>query len=374
MVLGGASPWDQPRTPVLTRDALEVTGLSAADCGVCHTAIYKEWKTSIHAAAWTDPQFQAELHKDPEVAWLCLNCHTPVANQQPHLVTPNQPLRGSVMPVNPAFDEVLRSEGVTCLSCHWTPDGIAAPHEGVRAPHATVYTPGLTSDALCASCHQAKARLEDALVCHFNTGQEKQQAGVTQSCTDCHMPSVERPVVAGGAVRTGGRHTWPGSGLGKGTVPAVTALESLKLLDVTAERSGAAVTRLSFVLNNAGAGHMVPTGDPERFLRITASLLGADGSVRDSRQWRIGQMWTWSPVAEKTSDNRLGVGERRAFSWETASAGVEIFLSIEHVRLSQENLEYHLDLIASGHPGPTRASLLSYPTKRTVIAQRVSIR
>ncbi|MBP8137357.1 MAG: hypothetical protein KAY61_04065, partial [Candidatus Eisenbacteria bacterium] len=45
--------------------------LSAAECGSCHVAIYREWRQSVHAQAWADPQFRAELAKQPGVSWLC---------------------------------------------------------------------------------------------------------------------------------------------------------------------------------------------------------------------------------------------------------------------------------------------------------------
>ena len=72
-LLLGAVPWERPHTPVVDPAALGVTGLKASDCSTCHTEVASEWSTSTRAAAWVDPQFQAELHKDPEVGWLCLS-------------------------------------------------------------------------------------------------------------------------------------------------------------------------------------------------------------------------------------------------------------------------------------------------------------
>ena len=54
-----------------------LVSLKAEACGVCHTDIYNEWKTSIHAQAYTDPFFQAYWTKDKHI-WVCLNCHTPL--------------------------------------------------------------------------------------------------------------------------------------------------------------------------------------------------------------------------------------------------------------------------------------------------------
>ena len=38
--------------------------MTAADCGVCHGEIAREWNASVHAQAWSDPQFQADFDYD----------------------------------------------------------------------------------------------------------------------------------------------------------------------------------------------------------------------------------------------------------------------------------------------------------------------
>jgi len=366
----GSEIWEQPRTPAIQPQDLQVTGLSAKDCGVCHTEIYGEWALSVHAAAWVDPQFQAELHKDPGVGWLCLNCHTPLTNQQQWLVTESGTIRDPDVITNPTFDEALRGEGITCLSCHWTENGIASAHSDVTAPHKTVYTPSLTTDAVCTSCHQAKARLEDALVCHFNTGEEKSDAGIEGACSSCHMPRVERAMAVGAPIRTGGRHLWPGSGLGKGVGPAVPGLDGLDVALIHASIDGDNGVRVSFKLQNARAGHKLPTGDPERFLRVVASIHSVDGSELDRKEWRIGQRWEWSPIARQLSDNRLKPAETRKLQWNTSqtTSVSEVRLIVEHVRLSEENRRYHVELARKGHPGPSVEALQQYPGKRTVFS------
>ena len=366
--LMGAESWMAPQTPNIRASDFGLEGLRAEDCGRCHTAIYDEWKQSTHAAAWVDPQFQAELHKDPDVAWMCLNCHTPVGNQQAEVVTQSEVIRRPATRLNTEFSTAYREEGVSCLGCHWRKDGIAAPHRDVDAPHAVVYAPDLLNDSACTDCHQAMARLEDALVCHFDTGGEKERAGVQKSCSACHMPSVERPVVGGGKSRKGGAHTWPGSGLGKGLWPGPLGLNSLAVHMPMLDASG----RLSFTLHNAKAGHKLPTGDPERFIRITAETRDAKGRIVEEHTWRIGQVWVWSPVAKQLSDNRLDVDERRQFEWVPSRPASSVSLTIEHVRMSQDNLDYHIGLVAKGHPGPEIERLRRYPTSRVLFQRELT--
>jgi hypothetical protein len=366
--------WEQAATPKLEAKALGLSGLKASDCGVCHTSIYEEWRQSTHAQAWVDPQFQAEISKDPDVAWLCQNCHTPVSNQQAVLSRLVSSVRKPEKQNNTSFNADFRDEGVTCLACHWRPQGIAAPHRNVNAPHRTVYAPDLADDKLCSRCHQATARLEDALVCHFNTGVEKAEAGVDTRCSSCHMPTVNRPVVLGGTARVGGVHSWAGSGLGKGVGPAVPGLQSLAVSDMSATRSANGELEAGLIVSNIGAGHMVPTGDPERYILLTVSVVAKDGTVTDSKTWRIGQTWVWSPVAKQIADNRLGVGEKRGFHWRSVALGEQVRFKLEHVRVSDENHTYHLEAAAKRGDGANLKALQAYPTRRTIFEEQVLIR
>ena len=353
---GGGSEhpaWMSPRTPVLTEPVPGTTGLSAASCAACHPEIAAEWAASTHAHAWVDPQFQAELAKDPEVAWLCRNCHTPVANQLPELTVATGDHRNPVRSDNAAFDRALQQEGITCLSCHWRPEGIAVVHEDVQAPHPTVVDPSLRTEAACTGCHQAVARLEDALVCTFNTGAEWAAAAPEKACPACHMPRVERAVAIGGPVRDGGRHHFPGSGIPKDAQSATEA-------GFFADWSGGLDAELaldgpvaSVTLTNARAGHHLPSGDPERYLEATVTLRDEAGEVLRTEQWRIGQVWEWWPKARKLSDNRLRAGERRTHRVDTSgAAGGSVHLRVDHVRISPENHAHH--------------SLGDYPARRTV--------
>ena len=333
-------PWTAPLVPPQA-SLPGLSGLRAADCAPCHAEIVAEWRTSTHAAAWVDPQFQQELAKDPGVAWLCINCHTPAADQQERLHAATALVRSPVVSESPGFDPAFQAEGVSCMSCHWRPGGIAAPHEGGSAPHPTVFAPELRSAETCTGCHQAVARVEDTLVCTFNTGAEWAASGKDRACPACHMPEVTRSHATGAPPRAGGRHTFPGSLIPK---KAAYTADELAIIGewapgttLDAQVAGDAV---EIVLTNARAGHMLPTGDPERQLYVR--LVQQPG---DQVRWeeRIGQTWTWWPVAQRTADNRLAPGERRALR-APLPAGVPLDaleLRVDHERISAENAAHH---------------------------------
>lgn len=372
LALGSATAaerWESPRTPVLVEPLPGTTGLSAESCGTCHPDIYAEWKASTHAHAWTDAQFQAELHKDPEVGWVCLNCHTPVADQQAELAVSTGQIRAPKRSPNAAFDAGLRDEGITCLACHWRPEGIAAPHADTKAPHPVVHEPELLTEALCVSCHQAVARVEPTLVCTFNTGVEWQEAQPGKTCPECHMPRVTRPVALGGEPREGGRHTWPGSLIPKDAQPPEEAALSSDWepgieARLAAPPEVAAVgeeLEITAVVENVRAGHLVPSGDPERYLRVRLRAFDRDGALLAASTHRIGQRWTWWPEAHKESDNRLARGEPRelALRFVQPAGGSTTELTVDHVRISPENAAYH--------------DLGDYPTERRVVTLEAAV-
>lgn len=364
-----AHPWETPRMPAGAPIPPGVGDGSAAACGACHPAIAAEWAASTHAHAWTDRQFQAERAKDPAVAWLCDNCHTPLARQQPVLSRSTGAPRAPERSPNPAFSPTLQAEGVTCLSCHWRPAGIAAVHADADAPHPLVVDPALREVGTCTGCHQATARLEPALVCTFDTGAEWEAAAPGKTCVECHMPRVTRAHATGAPVREGGRHLWPGGLIPKEPwtdaeaalfadwVPGV----ALRVDAPTQATPGQPVTVRLHLLHN-GAGHRVPSGDPERFLRLDAEARGPDGAVLARTGYRVGQVWEWWPEARRLSDNRLHAGEDRVvdFTFVMPDAPVSLAVVLEHHRISAANAAHH--------------GLDGYPTHRRVAESFATIR
>ncbi|MFB6264898.1 MAG: hypothetical protein ABEL76_14945, partial [Bradymonadaceae bacterium] len=60
---------------------------------------------------------------------------------------------------------------------------------------------------------------------------------------------------------------------------------------------------------NSRAGHLLPTGDPERHIDIHAVVRGPEGSVLTAAEQRIASRYEWWPEIEKKYDNRLAPGE-----------------------------------------------------------------
>lgn len=187
-----------------------LVSLKAESCGQCHREIYEEWKTSIHAHAYEDPFFQAYWKKDKNI-WVCLNCHTPLENQQPTLVKeiPRGRVEQAVQEPNLRYDPQYQKEAVTCAVCHVRDGVIYGPFEDSVAPHPTKYDPNFRTAQPCYRCHNVvsgPAQFYNVGPCGTYAEYEgkffMQERGFI--CQSCHMPEIDRPVALGDRCAGGG--------------------------------------------------------------------------------------------------------------------------------------------------------------------------
>lgn len=281
--------------------------LKAESCGTCHRAIYEEWKTSIHAQAFEDPFFQAYWKKDKHI-WVCLNCHTPLENQQPTLIKeiPRGRVEKAVQEPNPHYDPEYQKEAITCAACHVRDGEILGPFDDSAAPHPTKFDPNFRTAQVCYRCHNVvsgPAQFYNVGPCGTYAEYEgrffmKERGFICQSC---HMPEVDRPVAEGGPIRRGRRHLWRG-GHDPDMVKRAVAIQVNA--EPSAPKPGDRVT-FTLTLINAGAGHKIPTGDPDR--HFTVEFLVEDGSKRvvQEKTNTMGRWILWQPAIVELYDNRL---------------------------------------------------------------------
>ncbi len=321
-----------------------LTDLRAATCGECHSEIYEEWRVSTHGLAWTDRQLQAEMAKSGN-RWLCDNCHTPLLNQMESWVVglTDGDVEKPRYSTNPVFDEAFRDEGITCAACHVRDGAVEGPTGIETVAHPTRKAERFGDEAVCLTCHQAvRSYPGKDFICIFETGAEWRDSAygrAGQSCQVCHMQPVTRPQAVGEAPRPGRRHYWPGAGIFmvEGVGPPLEQLGAGLGVEVEAE-SDALVLRLS----NSAAGHMLPTGDPERFILVEVRFADRQGrAVGETHEERIGQTWEWWPEPRKLGDNRLAPLEvREVRILRPAAADGWTLVATSH-RISAEALEFH---------------------------------
>jgi hypothetical protein len=281
--------------------------LKAESCGTCHKEIYDEWKTSIHARAFEDPFFQAYWKRDNNI-WVCLNCHTPLENQQPTLIKeiPRGRVEKAVEEPNPHYDPAYQKEAITCAACHVRDGAILGPFDDSAAPHPTKFDPAFRTAQVCYRCHNVvsgPAQFYNVGPCGTYAEYEgkyfMQERGFI--CQTCHMPEVERPMARGGPIRQGRRHLWRG---GHDPEMIKQAVVVQVKADPPAPKPGERVT-FTATLINAGAGHKIPTGDPDRHFTIEFLVQDRDGRTLSHQTATMGRWILWQPVVVEVYDNRL---------------------------------------------------------------------
>ena len=310
-VLAAEPLWPETLGPLELEAPAPLPGLSAQTCNACHGAIHDQWSRSGHSRASTSPSWKAAsaaLGDPPR----CQECHMPLLAQRAEI--PRGPGTGSRAP-NPAWEPSLGLEGVTCAACHVRGDAIVGPRDlpPEAAPHKVVVSEALRGAEACSFCHQQA--LPGAEEHPFlDTVGEWQRSSFGQAdipCQDCHMQRVSGPIA-------GSRYAAFASHLGLGDHDAA-ALARAVTLQVRIQKSRferGDTVRATAEIQNTGAGHAVPTGDPNHRVELRFELLGADGELAKetapSTFWMKREVQTEAPFAE-ISDDRLQAGASRTF-------------------------------------------------------------
>lgn len=288
--------------------------LSAEECRGCHREIYREWTGSMHAMAWEDTYFQADFAFDGSQQ-ICLNCHTPLEDQQEGLVLGFRD-RDKLKPVlepNPEFDPALRSEGVNCAVCHVKDGKIVGPFETDAAPHPVFVDPEMARGVKpCERCHVVSGKRWDTFyrIPPCGTVAEVKERGRKPDCVGCHMPRITRPAAQGAEAREGGRHLFQG-----GHSPKRVS-NALRVERGKAVHEDRGTIKYEFTLTNTGAAHYLPTGTPDRHLTLELRLLDEAGNAVKEKTFTMKRHILWRPFIIDLGDTRLPYGEPRTYSFE----------------------------------------------------------
>ena len=277
----GTTPEPEPK---LTAEELK----DPQKCQKCHPDHYREWSGSMHAYAGDDPVFLAmnargQRETNGALGDFCVKCHAPIA------VMEGATTDGLNLPeLGP------EKKGINCYFCHSVKE-VAGTHNnplvladdgvlrgGIGDPvatpaHESAYSSlhdrtTAESSTLCGSCHDvvtpAGAHIErtfaewkDTLFSHPKT---------RLSCGQCHMEG--RDALAADApgvkVRRVHGHGVPGVDVALTDFPEMEAqkaaiqqsLDATLLAQLCVRGAGSPGATIQVVLDNAGAGHMWPSG------------------------------------------------------------------------------------------------------------------
>lgn len=353
---------------VITAAAIFASGAAALDfpegtatpsevCGACHKAIYREFAYGFgsdnsyhpttlpgkpdeplkmspgmsgsatgHALAGSGP-FPPHARETEEGGKSCNVCHFP----EPFAIPDINSLEIAPPKGRPSDKEL---GGLTCASCHLTPEGKIRGRYGVKAPHATVQEQAIQTSAMCAYCHGMGKKVSGQQTQtffewrddFFRTGMGRQQ------CQDCHMPGTMRKLAEtpDAPERVAARHLWTGG-------RSLQRIQSA--LGLVAVQPEGGKKLLAFHVINIGAGHSVPTGSNRRAIYLDVEVVNGRGKKVASNDWMFAPWYGSRPddrkfleddkkrpdaVAAAQADRQgpheppLRAGEERVLSWNPA--------------------------------------------------------
>ncbi|QKQ24070.1 cytochrome c family protein [Candidatus Ruthia endofausta] len=328
-----------------------IDNLSSKKCSRCHSDIYEQWESSMHAksTALKDPihgLFYDAVVGNPRVKGVrmgknkdkypvCLECHSPAAAKEGK----------TQLNAKRSF-----SEGVNCIACHsltkfkgtkkksgglklgmkayeYSSNQIQGPN-GTSKKHknfgkgGVANNPGLfKTSKVCLGCHDQRNNSKKVPLCQ--TGGEIISAGGSTTCQSCHMPVIEgisNHTMAGG-------HS--AEMVSKGLVMTINIKKVSDMFQIKVN-----ATNL--------LPHNFPTGAPFRNFYITVTAQNSHGDVlwqsskthpmKDDKQamfmYIIGDdnnKPTSPPKATKVlGDTRLKPNETRVLNYTISSNGVAI--------------------------------------------------
>jgi hypothetical protein len=235
--------------------------LKPEDCGLCHADTLAQWRTSLHAKAFSPGLVGQLLDYDAENTAACMKCHAPLAEQRLAFEAARRNGKAHL-----AAEQGLAAAGNSCAGCHVRGHRRFGPPQRLTGavgqsdpsgPHGGVMrTADFEKSDFCATCHQFSQDQAINGKPLENTNVEWQAspaARAGKTCQSCHMP--ER------------KHLWRG------------------IHDPDMVRSGvtpeflAEPNRAVFRLTNTGVGHAFPTYVTPKVIMMAVALDEAGKSV-----------------------------------------------------------------------------------------------
>ncbi|KAF0217750.1 MAG: cytochrome [Geobacteraceae bacterium] len=293
------------------------TATPSEECGACHKAIYREFAfgfgsdirsrakppkspqeqglnlpsnvsatATAHAVAGVDP-FPIHTREAEAEGRSCNVCHFPEAFAIPDMeisevFTPKPRPKGE------------ETGGLTCASCHLTPEGKIRGPYNLRAPHDNFPDAQIKTSLMCAYCHSLGKRVAGKQTQTFLEWRDdfwKQGLG-SQNCQDCHMPRTLRKLAEDYNVpeRVAARHLWTG---GRSLQRLQNALSQVII------QPAAGKSDFEIHLINIGAGHSVPTGSNRRAVYLEVQAKDQKGKSVVRKEWMFAPWYSARPDDRK---------------------------------------------------------------------------
>jgi hypothetical protein len=295
----------EPLPPVGTqpREWTSAQGTDAEACGRCHGELFREWAQSAHAKSATSPLFLAAYsgtgadddmggapayRRDfPNAAGNCATCHIPALSvDAPFAARPDDATGAAAEGVLCDFCHKIRRAsvdpsggrpGVLSLDLHRGSaqrDVLFGPLDDVIGRH-DAYLPLYRQSTYCAPCHDGTF-WNVRVYSEFEEWEQSSYAEQGVQCQDCHMRAAPGPPRRMALAEEGGILRDPAT-LSSHALMSGDAGEFRRSSVALSVETALAPTSLSVRVSveNARAGHHVPTGSPMRHMLLLVDVADA---------------------------------------------------------------------------------------------------
>ncbi len=172
-------------------------------CGSCHTEITRQWRSSIHSQAASDPTYVTNINFLVEQRGIaatryCEGCHAPVALLTGELTEGGK--HGGIA------GTVANEEGVSCMSCHGIEKAVHLKGVGSYqfAPSADYLFAGVTENKFFQKINHFLIRIHPL---QHRTDMARSILGAPQMCATCHESYMDKDMNNWGWVKLQDEYT-----------------------------------------------------------------------------------------------------------------------------------------------------------------------
>ncbi len=223
----------------------------ASYCATCHPEATAEHRQNTHGRAFSDEEVRLATARFSIDG--CIPCHTP------------RPIFETGIGMNPKKRLAHLEEGNDCFSCHARKGYDLSTFNGSAHDCKEAFDERVGMVEACASCHK-----NHGTPYQWENAAHGKLEGNT--CVDCHMPKVVRPVAVGSPPRETRRHTF------------FASRSESQLRRAYSYRTRIDDNEFVVSIENKGAGHNFPTELKQRAVESVVIVRDLDGNeVANSR-------------------------------------------------------------------------------------------
>lgn len=265
-----------------------LTAQTNEPCSACHPRLSKEWQQSAHGNSHHNKSFHALLNLIPESRQQkCHNCHNPQVTKAPHA---NRLPIGcdychKIKDVETHNNESFGSDRIQ----HHIPENGALAFGQLDDPVGRIdyFEPLYGKSEYCSACHEASF-WHTPIYSTYSEWQSSPQAKQNIQCQDCHMQTRAQ---FSASVEHGGKQRKSQTLSSHDFQSNIDQLRNAINFNLSHTQTADKIT-LSIHINNIGAAHDLPSGNPNQHMILVVTALNEQGKALNRLSGTVLPKWS----------------------------------------------------------------------------------